>query len=598
MINKIKRHALFLLAVLLIGQSAVAQTLIEGRKVSTRSASEQLRQHFTELNMIKLDYQFLANQLQSGVKKYRLKIDELMDREVTIELNDMRAPGYQSVFTSEKGRKIDDSYEPNTYIIYDSEQMELGRLTVDKETFLGAFYKEGKIHFVEPAKRIDPSESNNVMVVYTHSEVAREGVKCFANSVDDFVESVDSGDVKPSGANRAEQCYVMEFASEADFNWFSTYGSNSNGQILTIMNVVDGIYRAQIDLRVIVTFQNVYTSSAADPYSSTSSTATLREEFKNNWNSNFSGIDRDVALIFTSRTGMDAWGRAFINTAGDKTSAYGIMTDLSGSSNPDQMVLTTTHEIGHTLNGLHSHGANCSTNDGGSTNPTVNKATIMCQGTKINYWFSSTARSSMTSRITSNLSKFEVPDNTIIGNAYYPWLGAFTISGHSSVQAKNQITVTNVTVNSSGNLGAYAGNRIVVTPSYGKVRFATGSDVVLSPDWFLGSCNTASALAMFSDQPTSLHDELKTGVTDKIEVYPNPFASEATIKYSLLEATNVDIRVVDLLGKELQVIADKAHHQAGNHEVVINRSGLTGGTYMVLIQAGDNREMKKIVVMD
>ncbi len=78
--------------------------------------------------------------------------------------------------------------------------------------------------------------------------------------------------------------------------------------------------------------------------------------------------------------------------------------------------------------------------------------------------------------------------------------------------------------------------------------------------------------------------------------YPNPFNPSTVINYSIPKQSNVTLKVIDVLGKEVATLVNK-QQKAGYYEVewdVVNNSS---GVYFYRIQAGDFVQTKKMVLM-
>jgi len=81
------------------------------------------------------------------------------------------------------------------------------------------------------------------------------------------------------------------------------------------------------------------------------------------------------------------------------------------------------------------------------------------------------------------------------------------------------------------------------------------------------------------------------------EVYPNPFATTATVPYSVGRATDVRLAVYDLLGREVAQLAD-GPHEAGPHTATLSGSTLASGVYFVRMTADGYAETIKVVILD
>ncbi len=78
--------------------------------------------------------------------------------------------------------------------------------------------------------------------------------------------------------------------------------------------------------------------------------------------------------------------------------------------------------------------------------------------------------------------------------------------------------------------------------------------------------------------------------------YPNPFNDAVTIDYSLPVAGDAALRVYDMAGRNLAVLAD-GQQSAGNHTVSWHPAGIPAGVYMVRLESGDKSSLLKVVYM-
>ena len=67
--------------------------------------------------------------------------------------------------------------------------------------------------------------------------------------------------------------------------------------------------------------------------------------------------------------------------------------------------------------------------------------------------------------------------------------------------------------------------------------------------------------------------------------YPNPFNPETRIAYDVLEAGHVDLRVFDILGREVALLVDDVKLK-GRHNIVFNAKDLPSGLYFYRIDIG------------
>lgn len=96
---------------------------------------------------------------------------------------------------------------------------------------------------------------------------------------------------------------------------------------------------------------------------------------------------------------------------------------------------------------------------------------------------------------------------------------------------------------------------------------------------------------------TDVRDESILPVTFSLDQnYPNPFNSSTIINYSLPEQSNVVIDIFDLLGRKVESITD-SDKPAGVHQVIWQADKASSGMYFYKIQAGDNSETRKMMLL-
>jgi hypothetical protein len=79
-------------------------------------------------------------------------------------------------------------------------------------------------------------------------------------------------------------------------------------------------------------------------------------------------------------------------------------------------------------------------------------------------------------------------------------------------------------------------------------------------------------------------------------IYPNPFNPITKIKFSLPEDSYVEIKVYDVLGREIETLLSE-HRKAGYHEITFDASNLPSGVYFYRIKAGKFADVKKMILM-
>ena len=118
---------------------------------------------------------------------------------------------------------------------------------------------------------------------------------------------------------------VIEIATEADFQYVTATGgaAATNAEILSILNLVEGMYENEIGLTISVVYQHTWETQ--DPFNGASVSALL-SSFQNHWNTNFPATQypRDTAHLWTAKPNALNQGYAYVGVICNTSSAYGI----------------------------------------------------------------------------------------------------------------------------------------------------------------------------------------------------------------------------------------------------------------------------------
>ncbi|HMU44429.1 MAG TPA: T9SS type A sorting domain-containing protein [Ignavibacteriaceae bacterium] len=90
-------------------------------------------------------------------------------------------------------------------------------------------------------------------------------------------------------------------------------------------------------------------------------------------------------------------------------------------------------------------------------------------------------------------------------------------------------------------------------------------------------------------------NEIPTGFVLE-QNYPNPFNPSTAIRFQVPNASFVNLKVYDVLGKEVATLVNE-EKPVGNYEVNFNPSNLASGIYFYTLQAGKFTETKKLILL-
>ena len=185
-----------------------------------------------------------------------------------------------------------------------------------------------------------------------------------------------SGGPTEGGVTRA-----TSIAFDADFEYYQANGSSVTATVLDIEDIltgVDQIYRAELNISYILRTV-IVRAVVNDPYTPNLEAATMRDQFRNHWIANHTGVVRDVAHLMSGRVSTNgfigfAYFAGICNANNGANSGYAYSEGWF-TTNHALRVAVVTHELGHNWNAQHCDGqADCSimcSNLGGCTGNVV-----------------------------------------------------------------------------------------------------------------------------------------------------------------------------------------------------------------------------------
>jgi hypothetical protein len=81
-----------------------------------------------------------------------------------------------------------------------------------------------------------------------------------------------------------------------------------------------------------------------------------------------------------------------------------------------------------------------------------------------------------------------------------------------------------------------------------------------------------------------------------LQNYPNPFNPTTKISFSIPNSSHVSLKVYDILGREVAVLADKIFSE-GRYEFEFNAINLPSGTYIYRLRTENKTIMKKMLLL-
>ncbi|HUI26871.1 MAG TPA: LamG-like jellyroll fold domain-containing protein, partial [Candidatus Kryptonia bacterium] len=295
--------------------------------------------------------------------------------ELDLEPNPLFAPGAKNLWISDTGVREEDpavtlyrgqvTGEPDSWV----------RFSLQGSAFDGMIHTPNETYFVEPRTRYFARAAANEMIAYrlSDTEPGLSGGECAALHPSGYarpdVEAIESGtfthlmDQAATGGAAATGTYQQaQIAVVADYAYFQGHGANSASAMQSILNQIDGIYRSEVSVTFALTKTVVFTTSASDPWISsciagdgTTDYTCLLDSFSTYHNTSGNPVyGTNLAHLFTRRslTG-NVIGIAWIGSL--CSSYYGSALSEEFTTDNKQLVLLTSHEIGHNFNAPHDN---------------------------------------------------------------------------------------------------------------------------------------------------------------------------------------------------------------------------------------------------
>lgn len=77
---------------------------------------------------------------------------------------------------------------------------------------------------------------------------------------------------------------------------------------------------------------------------------------------------------------------------------------------------------------------------------------------------------------------------------------------------------------------------------------------------------------------------------------PNPFNASTVLRYQILDAGHVSLKMYDIAGRPVATLED-GWRQVGEHQVTFDGAKLASGIYLVKLEAGEFSALQKMVLI-
>jgi len=212
---------------------------------------------------------------------------------------------------------------------------------------------DGSSYWLEPIGTRIAGAGLDQHVLYHNDDVLEFGGQCGANDMLRVRQAqggpAAGGDEGGMAISKAAAAFcTAELACDADFEYFQTWGSVSavESRINAVINAVNFQYERDVAITHVITTIIVRTAEP-DPYTSTDA-ATLLNQFRNHWQANHGGIQRDLAQLFTGKEiNSGTIGIAWIGAVCTDFGYSMVQSDFNGTNSFACTTDLSAHELGH-----------------------------------------------------------------------------------------------------------------------------------------------------------------------------------------------------------------------------------------------------------
>ncbi|NQV41005.1 MAG: T9SS type A sorting domain-containing protein [Candidatus Marinimicrobia bacterium] len=125
----------------------------------------------------------------------------------------------------------------------------------------------------------------------------------------------------------------------------------------------------------------------------------------------------------------------------------------------------------------------------------------------------------------------------------------------------------------------------VTFSNYISLEYIFGENYGILDPTFLARRNQAAVIAPLLPERLYLADN-----------FPNPFNPRTAISFGLPEDSRVSLILYDISGREVSKLAE-GHFSAGRHDLYLDGSELSSGTYFYSLEAGSFKEVKRMLLL-
>ena len=273
---------------------------------------------------------------------------------MTLNSHSVRAPGFEVRVQDADGWSTQEPGPVTTYrgTVNGAPGSAVAASLLEDGLHARIFTDQGEF-FVEPlANHLHaPTELH---VLYSVDDVIPTGHSCGADLISHPGHAPLDDQQQGGGAFLGGGVTTAEIGCDADYEYYADYGSvgATTNRIEWVINAVNIQYERDVDITHVITTTLVRTSSQSQPYTRKKASQLLNQ-FRSEWNSNQSSVNRDIAHLFTGKSIIGGTiGIAWLGVVCNNNYGYGLVQSDFNNNDSSASDLSA-HELGHNWNADH-----------------------------------------------------------------------------------------------------------------------------------------------------------------------------------------------------------------------------------------------------
>lgn len=336
-------------------------------KANAETAIQSLSEYVSNPVLMTMNEGVVQNVLQAQAEDLRIEIPLSAGETGTMVLKrfDFIAKDAKFEKTTANGR-VPFSMK-NRFLAYTGqfENEPTSTVTINfSEIGIRAIFYRGGTEYVIASMGDNPDFAKSDYILYATKDIkfendficGNEGLEGNYPQLEETINAARAGTLELT-----DDLLEVEIALESDFVTYNDFGTAEGvaSYQLALMNVVSAVYARDVNVKLVIVYIHVW--EVQDPYPSTGGSNLWLNAFQSHWNSNFTGVSRDLTHYISTRSN-NLGGIAYVDVICHPTSRYAFSNTTPGGSfntipTYSWSVMVTAHETGHNFGSRHTH--NC-----------------------------------------------------------------------------------------------------------------------------------------------------------------------------------------------------------------------------------------------